>query len=449
MLVECIKNIRPPEAFSSLRRLDYPFILYGWRYDGKRHSYAGAMPLTLFTTDAAAFGKDPFDEISTLLEGYGCREKPPFPFSGGICGYFSYDLKNGLEPFIGRALNRNFPREADDKIPDCVAGFYDPIYVYDHEGKNAYVVSMLGDKKRFKTFIDALRDGTGHSPQSGDIGVNPAAAAYSSNFTRQEYINAVNAAKGYISAGDIYQINLSQRLEIQWMGDPFALYSTLIEKNPAPFSSFLDLKDFQILSCSPERLLKISGDLATTMPIKGTRPRGKTPDEDKKFLDDLKSSGKEAAEHVMIVDLERNDLGTICEAGTIEVPEYRCITAYPHLYHMISTVSGRLKKGINSLHALKKIFPGGSVTGAPKIRAMEIIDELEKAPRGVYTGGIGWAGFNGNMDMSMAIRTAVFRGHVMRLSVGGGIVADSVPEHEYSETLLKASDFFKPLGVKD
>ncbi|MEK6531660.1 MAG: aminodeoxychorismate synthase component I, partial [Deltaproteobacteria bacterium] len=309
--------------------------------------------------------------------------------------------------------------------------------------------SMLGDKKRLKIFIDALRGGTGHSPQSGDISVNPAAAAYLSNFTRQEYINAVNAAKGYIAAGDIYQINLSQRLEIQWEGDPFRLYSTLVEKNPAPFSSFLDLKDFQILSCSPERLLKISGDMATTMPIKGTRPRGKTPDEDKKFLDELKSSGKEAAEHVMIVDLERNDLGAICEAGTIEVPEFGGITAYPHLYHMVSTVRGRLNKGINSIHALKKIFPGGSVTGAPKIRAMEIIDELEKAPRGVYTGGIGWAGFNGAMDMSMAIRTAIFRGDVMRLSVGGGIVADSVPEHEYSETLLKASDFFRPLGIKD
>ncbi len=449
MLVECIKDIRPLKAFSALRRLDYPFILYGWRHDDKRHSYASAMPFSVFNASGYSGKKDAFDALSDMLGEYRLNERPPFPFSGGICGYFAYDLKDTLEPFAGKAPHGGFPNEPTWRIPRAIAGFYDPVYVYDHEGKSAYVVSMLGDEKRFKTFLDALKRGATNPPQTEDAGMNAPALSCKSNFTKEEYINAVNAAKEYIAAGDIYQINLSQRLEIQWHGDLFGLYSTLTKENPALFSSFLDFGDFKILSCSPERLLKISGDVVATMPIKGTRPRGGDRAEDILLLEELRSSRKEAAEHVMIVDLERNDLGMICATGTVEVPEFMRIEAYPHLYHMVSTVRGRLKKGISSMHALKKIFPGGSVTGAPKIRAMEIIDALEKTPRGVYTGAIGWAGFNGDMDMSMAIRTAVCRDNVLDLRVGGGIVADSEPELEYSETLLKASDFFKPLGIKE
>ncbi len=204
---------------------------------------------------------------------------------------------------------------------------------------------------------------------------------------------------------------------------------------------------FQVVSNSPERLMSVNDGIIETMPIKGTRRRGGSEAEDKALIEELKNSAKERAEHVMIVDLERNDLGRVCETGSVEVSSFETIDTYPHLHHMVSTVAGRLEKGVTSVDALKALFPGGSVTGAPKIRAMEIISELERAERGVYTGGIGWLDYDGGMDVSMAIRTAVCKDGFLYLSVGGGIVADSNPEDEYEETLLKARDFLDSMGI--
>lgn len=271
----------------------------------------------------------------------------------------------------------------------------------------------------------------------------------SSNFTRDEYLETVLKAQEYISSGDIYQINLSQRLTLPIGGDPLGLYTRLIETSPAPFSSFFDYGQFQIISNSPERLLKVDGRTVETSPIKGTRPRGGTPEEDRQLIEELRTSVKERAEHVMIVDLERNDLGRVSEPGTVAVTSFERVETFPGLHHMVSTVRGTLRKGIHPMECLKSAFPGGSITGAPKIRAMEIIDEIEPAPRGVYTGGIGWMGFNGEMDISMAIRTAVVRNNTLYLHVGGGIVADSVPELEYGETLLKAKCFLDVVGAKN
>jgi para-aminobenzoate synthetase component 1 len=259
--------------------------------------------------------------------------------------------------------------------------------------------------------------------------------------TRQGYLSRLKRVKGYIAAGDIYQVNLSQRLSLEWSGDPFSLYSRLISITPAPFSSFMDFGPYQIISNSPERFLKVSGKQIETCPIKGTKARGKTDEEDRRIQESLRRDKKELAEHIMIIDLERNDLGKICETGSVTVEDAMRIETLPHLHHMVSTVKGRLRDEVTLSECLRACFPGGSITGAPKVRAMEIIDEVEPTPRGVYTGAIGYIDLSGNMDMAMAIRTAITTENRLQINVGGGIVADSIPEREYDETILKADSF--------
>ncbi|HLG30763.1 MAG TPA: aminodeoxychorismate synthase component I, partial [Candidatus Brocadiales bacterium] len=288
------------------------------------------------------------------------------------------------------------------------------------------------------------------SPLMGEgkgVGADSGIQNFKSNFTRSGYIRTIQSIQRYIAAGDIYQANLSQRLSIDFHGDPLLFYSKLRTINPAQFGAFLNNGDFQIISNSPERLLKVSNGIAETSPIKGTRPRGKNLKEDRALIQELRTNAKELAEHIMIVDLERNDLGKVCEYDSIKVQPMHKIYTYATLHHMVSTVSGKLRDGINPLDCVKAVFPGGSVTGAPKIRAMEIIERLEPTPRGLYTGGIGYIDFSENMDMAMTIRTGVLKDNRLYLSVGGGIVADSNPEKEYEETILKASAFLRAMGV--
>ena len=438
MLIKEITGTGPAEAFIALRGLGMPFLLNGLKF-----SYAGAGPLTVVKTEngvtvvdnmPAEFA-DPFEALSALLKAYDIPQGP-FPFSSGVVAYFSYDLKGLIEPKASAVIKKGLA------IPECVAGIYDPVFVFDHEKEKGFLVSATGDGERFEAYLNRL--GAGARLKAAEIG---RAAGMRSDFTRDEYISAVARAKEFIAAGDIYQINLSQRLTIDWQGDPFALYLSLVERYPALYCSFLDYGGFQIISNSPENLLRVSGGVAETSPIKGTRSRGKTPEEDRALIEELKASRKEMAEHVMIVDLERNDLGKISVPGSVEVSSFAKIETYPHLHHMVSTVRGRLKKGISAPAALRQIFPGGSITGAPKIRAMEIIDALECHSRSIYTGGIGWFGFDGSADVAMAIRTAVYKDGELNLSVGGGIVADSEPEDEYRETLLKARDFLEVLKL--
>ncbi|MDO8426494.1 MAG: aminodeoxychorismate synthase component I [Deltaproteobacteria bacterium] len=451
MVLEAV-NIKPAGAFRGLRGLDLPFVLSGGTARS-RYSYVSADPFITVKTEGGSttiggewkgqkeFG-DPFSALSRLLPEFSYPEAPPFPFSSGMAGYFSYDLKKLIEP----GLKVKGDNKEDLLLPDCLLGFYDPVFVYDHLKGEGYLVSInpgKGDsgKARFERFKKRL---SAERPCSYDVSV---ATALTSNFTRADYIASIQKAKEYISAGDIYQINLSQRLKISWEGDPFALFLKLMEARPAPFSSFFDCGSFQIISNSPERLLKIENGYAETEPIKGTRPRGVTPEQDCLYRHELKMNIKEKAEHVMIVDLERNDLGRISVTGTVEVLGFEEVTTYPTLHHMASVVKGRLRPEVTPPAALRSIFPGGSVTGAPKIRAMEIIDELERVRRGVYTGGIGWIDSKGNADIAMAIRTAVYKDGSVYLHVGGGIVADSIPQDEYEETILKAKDFLDVLGM--
>ena len=268
-----------------------------------------------------------------------------------------------------------------------------------------------------------------------------------SNFTHEEYLRAVAMAREYICAGDIFQVNLSQRFEADLNIPPYELYQRLRQINPAPFASYLNFDDVSIIGASPERFLKVSGDWVETRPVQGTRPRGKTEAEDKALAQELLSSMKDRAENIMIVDLERNDIGRVCRYGTVRVTETAVLETFPTVFHLTSTVVGRLSPGKGRVDLLKATFPGGSITGAPKIRAMEIIDELEPTRRSVYTGAIGYLSFDGGMDLNIVIRTILVKNGKAYFQVGGGIVYDSEPEAEYQETLDKGKALIQALRL--
>ena len=268
-----------------------------------------------------------------------------------------------------------------------------------------------------------------------------------SNFTSEAYIGTVDRVRKYIAAGDVFQVNLSQRFETKLTISPYELYQRLRKVNPAPFASYLNFDGITIVSASPERFLKVQGDLVETRPIKGTRPRGKDPVEDERLAHELVHSIKDRAENIMIVDLERSDLGRVCRYGTVKVTELAILETFPTVFHLTSTIVGRLRQEATSIDLLKATFPGGSITGAPKVRAMEIIDELEPTRRSVYTGSIGYLGFNGDLDINIVIRTCLIKNGKAYFQVGGGIVYDSDPEGEYLETLDKARGLIQALQL--
>jgi para-aminobenzoate synthetase component 1 len=306
-------------------------------------------------------------------------------------------------------------------------GFYDKVMVYDKKTNFA--------SRNFQSRLGNLVDIEN-------------APALKSNFSKEDYIKTIKKAKEYIRKGDIYQVNLSQRFESGLNIEPYELYLRLRGFSPAPFSSYLNFGDCIIISSSPERFLMKNGNYIETRPIKGTRPRSKDPLMDSINEKDLLNSPKDRAEHVMIVDLERNDLGRICEYSSIKPAEFVKLEKYSTVFHLVSTVSGTLRKDIDPIDCLMAAFPGGSITGAPKIRSMEIIEELEPVKRSVYTGAIGYISFDGNMDTSIAIRTIIAKGKKIYFQVGGGIVADSDPESEYEETLHKARGIMAAIGAE-
>jgi para-aminobenzoate synthetase component 1 len=268
-----------------------------------------------------------------------------------------------------------------------------------------------------------------------------------SNFTPEEYVKAVDRVREYIAAGDVFQVNLSQRFEADLKIPPYELYKRLRMVNPAPFASYLNFQGVTIVSSSPERFLKVQGDLVETRPIKGTRPRGRDPVEDERLAQELTHSTKDRAENVMIVDLERNDLGRVCHYGTVKVAELAILETFPTVFHLTSTVVGRLRRGKSNMDLLKAAFPGGSIIGAPKVRAMEIIDELEPTKRSVYTGSIGYLSFNADMDINIVIRTFLIKEGKAYFQVGGGIIYDSDSKAEYMETLDKAKALIQALQL--
>ncbi len=394
---------------------------------------------------------NPFDVAGELLACYSLDECPMgIPFTGGVVGYFSYDLCHFIEHLPAMAID-------DLDLPECYLAFYDAVVVFDHwKGSTYLVVSGFPEqdevkrKRRAREGLIKLKNRIAKKQVITEEAVLIPAAedlALRSNFSHREYLKAVATAREYICAGDIFQVNLSQRFETSLNIPSYELYRRLRRINPAPFASYLNFDGVSVVGASPERFLKVRGDRVETRPIKGTRPRGKSPEEDRLLAEELLSSVKDKAENVMIVDLERNDIGRVCCCGTVQVTELAALETYPTVFHLTSTVEGKLRPDKDRIDLLKAAFPGGSITGAPKVRAMEIIDELEPTRRSVYTGAIGYLDFSGEMDLNIVIRTFLIKGTKAYFQVGGGIVYDSEPETEYMETLDKARALIQALEL--
>jgi para-aminobenzoate synthetase component I len=416
---------------------------------------------------------NPWHLLDALMARFELLDEIDLPFPlGGCSGYWGYDLKNFTEPKLPRrAVN-------DLELPDCHVGFYGSLVVFDHRlGKIFAVCTGLNAEgsrsepraqeqlKFWNSLLAGNQPSLRHAAAEGEanaLRLGASAAEVQSNVSRDEFISAVEQAQRYIRAGDIYQVNLSQRLTLALpqsnetspankdarsahTSSGWDLFQKLTAVSPAPFSAYLDCGEFQIASSSPEQFLRLSGSHIVTRPIKGTRPRDPDPTRDAQLAYELQTSAKELAELVMITDLLRNDLGKVCEYGSVQTPELARLEKFAQVQHLVSTVEGRLRPGVTHFTAFASSFPGGSITGAPKFRAMEIIDELEPVSRGPYCGAIGYLGFNRESQLSIAIRTAICTPREIHFNVGAGIVADSHPAAEYEETLAKARGFLSAL----
>lgn len=384
-----------------------------------------------------------FDFLSERYALYQTQSTPDFdlPFGGGMAGYLAYDLCHHVE---------KLPRTAVDDvgIPDAVLGCYETAILVDHLLGEVWLTE-LNRRPGAEARLDALARVL-HEAEALGLDLKPEwrerTPEFKSNFIKEDYLESIRKIKNYIRSGDLYQVNMTQRFETEMTESPLALYKKLRTINPAPFSAYMPFEEATILSSSPERFIQIRGGQIETRPIKGTRPRGQNPEEDAKERARLQSSEKDRSELLMIVDLERNDLGRVAEVGSVQVPELFVIESYPTVHHLVSTVTATLKAGLTPIDLLRASFPGGSITGAPKIRAMEIIDELEPTQRNLYTGSIGYIGFNGDADLNIVIRTIVAKDQKAYFQVGGGIVWDSDEVSEYEETLHKARALMRALS---
>jgi para-aminobenzoate synthetase component 1 len=463
----CVLPIPSPvtaqEACQALQDASHPFLLDSGMQIGNlgRYSFVGADPfLTIrakgdqveIETEEGVERRiaDPLAVLAELLDRYACLRGPEaaeWPFAAGAVGYLSYDLCHLIE---------RLPRTAIDDIvmPDLYFGFYDTALAFDHgTGACAAIAVDVGRgdcEGRARKLAEIAAQTTDRALESAPTGPGGAVveAQLRCNFNREAYERAVARAIEYIYAGDMIQVNLSQRFSADISTSAWDLYRRLRAINPAPFAAYLGFPDTQVVSASPERFLKVADGRVETRPIKGTRPRGKTPEEDARLADELRGSAKDNAELVMIVDLERNDIGRVCKPGSVRVPELVVLESYPTVHHLVATVVGELGERHGPVDLIRATFPGGSITGAPKVRAMQIIDELEPTQRGLYTGSIGYIGFDGTMDLNIAIRTILVRGGKAHFQVGGGIVADSDPAAEYCETLDKGRALARALGFE-
>ena len=444
---ELPRGLIPERLFAGLYDRPGAFFLDSARSAGGlgRYSFIGFEPfLTFRETEAdgivlAERGRaevrlagDPLVRLRECLHRFPAPAHPRIPFTGGAVGYLSYELCAAFD-----AISR---RVTDDLAqPRILLGFHDGVIAHEHATGRTFAVANPVHERSAAEILgclegavtEALRCPMRSETQSGAI------AEPVSNLTKAEYLDRVRRVREYIAAGDVYQINLTQRFATAYAGDPYALYRRLRAGSPAPFAAYLNGGDFQVLSSSPERFLRIRDREVETRPIKGTRHRGATPELDRRLQAELLASEKDRAELLMIVDLERNDLGRVCEPGSVRVEELHRLETHPTVHHLVATVCGRLRPECDALDAVRAAFPGGSITGAPKIRAMQIIEELETCRRGVYTGAIGWLGFDGKCDLNIAIRTMLCRRGQAYYHVGGGIVWDSDPEAEFQETLDK------------
>jgi para-aminobenzoate synthetase component I len=441
-----IPLVPPPDPFDTCVRFSgLPYLLF---LDSSAHgalgrySFLAADPLTV---------ADTLETARHMLRAHRAQPLAGLPpFQGGIAGYIGYDGGAELERVARPRADRLTPH-----IPDVALAHYDWVIAWDHRDEKAWLISTgIGDggrgtgDGRARKRIEWVRDRLGAPGPEGHRPVSPPASPVpQSNFTRAEYERAVSRIRAYIAAGDVYQVNLAQRFHVPFAGSPLALYRRLRTRNPAPFGAYLEFAGARIASLSPERFLRLDATTraAEARPIKGTRPRGATPAQDSSLAHELSASEKDRAENVMIVDLLRNDLGKVCRPGSVRVPTLFALESHPTVHHLVSTVNGELADGADAFDLLRAAFPGGSVTGAPKIRAMQIIAELERVPRGVYCGAIGYVSATGAMDFNIPIRTIVLQGGAATFHAGAGIVWDSEPAAEYQETLAKARTLIEAL----
>jgi len=372
-------------------------------------------------------------------------------FTGGLVGYFGYDSIRYIEPKLAKTQKPD-PLQ----LPDVLLMVSDQVIVFDNLSGKLYIIvhanpheagAYARAQARIDDLINQMRAATPQPVHAQSRQVNE--ADFISGFTQSGFEDAVNKIKQYITDGDAMQVVISQRLSIPFHAQPLDLYRALRSLNPSPYMFYLDLADFHIVGSSPEILVRYEDGIVTVRPIAGTRPRGKNDEQDKALEQDLLADPKELAEHLMLIDLGRNDVGRIARTGTVSLTDKMMIERYSHVMHIVSNVTGEIKPNMSAMDVLRATFPAGTVSGAPKIRAMEIIDELEPVKRGVYAGAVGYIGWSGNMDTAIAIRTAVIKDQTLHIQAGAGIVYDSVPRSEWDETMNKGRAVFRAVAMAE
>ena len=443
MIKEIKTKLSSFEIFTIFRNEENSFILDSAMDEKKlgRFSFISSNPFKVLKYKDTL--KNPLDNLQEELKKYKAQNKTHLPFIGGAVGYLSYDLGNYMERLPRTAID-------DTGVYDLYFGLYNWVIVVDHLENKTYIATPDLYIEEESKIIKKIEGQINEAEKAGIDSIcyeekEVEKTRLKSNFTKNEFENAVRKVQDYIRQGDIYQANLTQRFSGKTTLSSYELYRDLRRFSPAPFGAFLNFEHNHILSNSPERFIKCVDKKVETRPIKGTRPRGKNREEDLMLQEELRNSEKDRAELLMIVDLERNDIGRISKIGSVKVPELFVIEPYANVNHLVATVVGEVKDDKDCIDVIKATFPGGSITGAPKIRSMEIIDELEPTQRNVYTGSIGYIGFNGDMDLNIAIRTIIKQDDNVYFQVGGGMTWDSNPEGEYQETLDKAQSIMKAL----
>jgi anthranilate synthase component 1 len=469
-------TLTPVSAFCKLQEGDWSFLfesVVGGERLG-RHSFLGSAPFLRFQafdrqvqiqekgpgsrqppTLAAVDHPDPLRLLEEKLSAYHSPILPGLPsFCGGAVGYAGYDTVRYVERLP------HAPQD-DRRLPDLCFAFYDRMVIFDHINKTVIPVANAHVDPRnpaagyhaacaqVDRLVERLQQNVADLQLTDIAPVGHSQRAFRSNFGPGEFETAVEKCKEYIKAGDIFQVVLSQRLQTETTARQFDIYRTLRVVNPSPFMFYLKTGPFCLVGASPEIMTRVEGDKVTIRPLAGTRRRGKTEEEDQALADDLLADPKERAEHIMLVDLGRNDVGRVARYGTVQISDVMAVERYSHVMHICSNVTGRLREGLTAFDALRACLPAGTLSGAPKVRAMEIIDELEPHRRGPYGGAVGYIDFTGNMDTCIALRTMVLKGQTAYLQAGAGIVADSVPEKELEETLNKAMVLLRALEVAE
>lgn len=458
----------PLSCYMRIDTGDYSFLLESVEGGEKlaRYSFLGSSPSMVFSSKGnkvsvregkitkSFTAKDPIAELKKILQAYKIIAVKGLPrFSGGLVGFFGYDMVR----FMERIPDKN---PDDLKVADSVFMLTDTILIFDHVDHKIKIVSNAHVTKdaaaaydeavrKIDKIIEELKKCPSRTPLPKPLKRKTQELRMKSNFTAKAFEEAVVKAKAYIRKGDIIQVVLSQRLEMPIRAHPFQVYRALRSVNPSPYMYYLKLGDFSLVGSSPEIMVRCEDGLVEVRPIAGTRPRGASKEEDERLMDELLADPKECAEHIMLVDLGRNDIGRVADYSTVKVSELMSIEKYSHVMHIVSDVSGRLRKGKDIFDVVRATFPAGTVTGAPKVRAMEIVDELENRRRSTYAGCVGYLSFSGNLDSCITIRTILIKDNIAYIQAGAGIVADSVPEKEYQETLNKAKALIKAIEMAE